>query len=350
MISDRSLVTVCSDSAAFILVFGLIWMYRKYRLGRDKTVDSLFRTLCFSTMVNAASNAFSYAMHGQVLNWPMPLKLVPPTIAEMSSLFVLYVWMLLVEYKLYRSRERIRYLQWQFIIPLFVIGFLCLTNLFSGFLFNMDDHSYFVSGPMYLIVTLMQYVYALLPVIFVIRYYKLHGRPHFFYLAPILIPNVVAAVFTLFTDYSARSMGFGVAIMLLLFSNIDRWRYDDAESGFFNRHYMEHLDNLIRDGKRDYKGAVCFECDNCEKELFGILREELPKDAEIIRADDERFIVLTEAAKPSTLQLLASLPMDSASEYDNLNPKEKQIGLRAETVIKRSGESTPDFVKRVVYG
>ena len=349
-ISDRSIVTICSDIMAFILVFGLIWICRAYKYGRDKSVDRLFRALCFSTMINAASNAFSYAMHGQVLNWPMPLKLLPPTIAEMSALVVLYVWMLLIDYKIYRSRDRIRSVQRQFVIPLLVFAFLCLTNLFSGFLFYMDEQSYFVGGPLYILVTLAQYTYALLSVVVVIHYYRLHGRPHFFYLAPIMIPNIVAGLFTLFTAYSARSMGFGVAIMFLLFSNINRWKYDDAESGFFNRHYVEHIENLIKDGKRGYRGAVSFTCQNANQRLFDILREELPKDSEIIRTGKNRFVVLTEVSKPSTLEMLAELPMESAFEYDNLEPGGSVIDLKAEAVIKRSGESTPDFVKRAVFG
>lgn len=348
IIADQSLVTVYADIMAFLLVLGLYYMFHQYRIGRGRYSDRIFNLLCVSIMVNAASNGFSYAMHQQHLGWAMPIKLLAPTIAELSTALVLFLWMLYIDYKLYESHDRIFMLQRYFSIPLLVFTVLCIINLFTGFMFYMDDNMMFVAKPLFYALTLLQYAYGILPIVVVIHYVRFHGRPHFLHISPLVVPVAIASLFTLFSNYSARAFGFAVALVLLHFSNVNKWRYDDADSGFYNREYVGHILDLIRDGKAEYKGAVVFESDSTNSWYFEMLRGELPKESTMIRVNRNKLVLLTENATGSIFTLLKDLIEDEVDEYDSKKETLQPIRLKISNVFRMSGETASEFVKRVV--
>ena len=125
-IATESIVTVYSDIMAFFLVFGLYAMFKQYRVGRDEYADRIFNFLCIMSMVNAASDGISYALHHQVLDWPQPIKLIAPTVAEYSTLLVLFAWTLYIDYKLYESWDHVRAVARFFSPPVLIYsGTLC---------------------------------------------------------------------------------------------------------------------------------------------------------------------------------------------------------------------------------
>ena len=107
-IAPNSIVTVYADLMSYVLVIGLLFLVTKNKLGNDKNAAQIFTWLCILTSINALSNGISYAFHGQSLAVAQPIKLILPTIAEYSSLLVLFSWSLYVDYMLYRSVDRSR--------------------------------------------------------------------------------------------------------------------------------------------------------------------------------------------------------------------------------------------------
>ena len=342
-IATESIVTVYSDTMAFFLVFGLYLMFKQYRVGRDEKADKIFNFLCIMTMINAVSDGISYALHHQVLDWPQPIRLLAPTIAEYTTLIVLFVWTLYIDYKLYESWDHLKTVARFFSPPVLIYGALCVINLFWHIVFYMTDDMLFVARPMFMVMMIFQYMYGVFPVLAVIHHVRLHGNLHFFHIMPVVVPVVIASLFTLVTPYSARAFGFAAALVMLHFSYISKWRFDDVESGFYNRSYVEHIIALARDGKRDYHGALAIEADHTNKDFFEILRNELPKDGELIRMEANRFVMFIEGGGRSVLTLLSQMLNDAVSEGTEDDP----IRIIVSTKSRKKNESSMDFVRAV---
>ena len=320
-VAPVSVATVYSDLMAFILISGLFYMFRQYRLWRNPEGDRIFQLLCVMVMINAVSNGFSYALHHNAVNLPQPVRMLLPTIAEYSVLLVMHVWFLFVECKLYQSMDRIRKRHMLFSIPMVILLILFVVNLFTGFLFTVDEHSNFVWKPLFAVITILQYTYGIVPVGAIIHYIRLHGRLKFFHLTPVVMPVVVSCLFTLFSVYSARSFGFTLALVFMHFANANYWRFTDGESGFFNSLYLEEELSRKRIGSE-----LPFSVDNPKKELFTILRTELPKDAEIIRQTEKDFLIIMEKGDAAAIQFLSTMLEEAVSEYDEEHP-EAPIGF-----------------------
>ena len=326
-VAEISVVTVYSDLMAFVLAFGLEFMYHRYRRWKDRMGDSIFLQLCILTMVNAIANGISYAMHYNPLPWPDPIKRLFPTISELTVLVLLYVWFLYVDYKLYGSRDRIRAVRKWFRTPLLIMAGLLFINLFTGFIFTMDENSLFTARPLFYVVTIVQYTYGAFPIATMIRYIWLHGKVKFFDLVPVAAPVISASLFTLFTEYSARAFGFAVALVFLHCSYANLFRFCDGESGFYNGDYFEQYKRDVEKKKKHCAAIMYFEVQNPVPEFFSILRQELPKEGEIMRIDPHTFLLPLETGNASMQKLMTSMIEEDVGEYEENHPGEPPIGL-----------------------
>lgn len=345
-VAAESIVTIYGDIMAFLLLLGLLVMASGFRGKKDLKSQGLFTILCVLTMVNCLSNGVSYALHHQSLAMPRMLRMIMPTIAEFSTLAVVFIWLVYVDYKLYESWDRTKMIEKIFRVPVIVILVLFIINIPTGIMFDVAPDFVFEGKPLFYVVTAFQFLYGLLPVAAYIRYVYNHGYKHFFHISPVVLSTLVSAIFTLVTRYSARSYGFAIAIVFLYFSYINRWRFDDDETGFYNINYIDHLTDLARSGKIDYHSAIYFDIDNFVPEVRDIFKAEVPKDGEIIRVSDKRFLLLSESGSASMITALSGMIQEDADEYDEKHP-DATISLSSSGVIRKKNESALDFMARV---
>ncbi len=340
-----SIVTIYSDTMAYILILGLITMTNQFKVGKDHHANMLYFRLCIITMINALSNGISYALHHQVTNWPEPVRLIFPTIAEYSALLAMFVWFLYIDYKLYGIWDRTAAVFNIYKIPVYVMGILCIINLFTGVAFSVTENHIFVAKPLYYVLLFTVYLYGIFPIVLIIRYMKENGPLHFFHISTMIIPTVTAGMITAFSDYSARALGFAIALVFLHMSYINLWRFEDNDSGFYNKHYISYVLEQSKSGKADYHSAIEFVTANTPEEFYDILRIEVPGKAEIIRMGENRFLLFSESSKSSMITLLSSMIQDAADEYDELHKDDEPIDLVISYSVRGKGESAEDFVK-----
>lgn len=346
ILANESIVTVYADTMAAILLFGLIIVSNRFSTGKDKNASKLYLYLCVMVLINAVSNAISYAFHHQVLNVPQFVKCIAPTISEVSALIALFIWMLYVDYKIYGSWDRLKFKYRKYRIPLVIFEILSVVNLFTGIMFTMDENTMFVAKPLFYVMTFLQYFYGCVPVYTIIKYHVTRGRLHFFHITPVAGPVIISSLFTLFTPYSARAFGFAIALVFLHLSYVDAWRFDDFESGFFNSHYINYILTEIGDKKRDYKSAITFFTYGDPRGLFDILKKEVPKDGEVIRMDEDRFLLFSPSSKGSMQKVLTDIIKEEAEEHDSLHP-EQPIVLTIDYKVRKKKETPEEFVRNV---
>lgn len=345
-IADSSIVTIYSDIMAFVLVMGLLYMYHRYRIGRDEHADELFDKLSVITMINAVVNGLCYMLHGQPTDLPAVLRRILPSMAELSVLVIVYIWILYVYYRIYGSWDRVIRLRKGYALPVLFFTAATLINLTTGILFDVDERWIFVAKPLFGFMTATVYVYGFLPVFLVLWYEKHHGKLHFFHISAIIVPGLVAALLTLLTEYSARALGFAVALVFMHISYNSRWRFEDSQSGFFNRQYLAHILDLVRTGEKNYKIALVFETGKEEKAAYEILRAELPKDSEVIRIDREKLLLFSESRDSSMVALLSSLINEAVEEYEKEHPDGGAVDMKVSGKLRKRNESAVEFVQR----
>ena len=344
-LTPESIVTIYADLMAFIIAFGLLFLAMQYRVGKDVHAGRLFMTMLVSLMFNAVTNGFSYAFHHQSFGWSAPVRMIMPTLAEISALFTLFAWFLYADYKVYGSWDRTKYLGKYFQIPVIVFEGLCIINIFYGFMFTVDENMVFVARPLFYVMMLAQYFYGVFPVVMILHYIRLHGKLHFFHLWPVVGPVVVSSIFTLLSPYSARAFGFAIALVFLYFSYIDRWRFDDFESGFYNKHYVDYLLATAEKENWDYHSAIFFDVDSTCEGLYEIFRQEVPNGGEIIRVAPLRFLLFSKSSKASMTKLLSAMILESANEYDERHPDSEPIDMVVSYIIRGRDESLEDFMR-----
>ncbi|MBQ7506194.1 MAG: hypothetical protein IJT05_02610 [Lachnospiraceae bacterium] len=343
-IAPVSYLTIYLDVTAVIICVGILILGAKSINGRDKTEEQLFRSMLISLILNGITNAASYACHYQNLGLPAPVRMLAPTIAELTVLYVGFTWMLYVDYKLYGSRDRIFRTYRYFQIPVFLFTGLSFINLFTGFLFAVDENMLFIWKPGYYLLLVAQYFYLLFPVFLLIRHALTHKRIQFFHIWPTVAPGVLSALFTQFTIYSARCLGLTIAVVFLYFSYVERWRFNDRESGFFNRHYVDYLMELKEDQIPDYQSAVLIYAEHVNKELFSILESNMPYGGELIRLSDRLFLLFSESGNASSIKLLSAAFREEAEEYEKNNPEKPPIQMVVSYTMRSKEKSVKEFM------
>lgn len=343
--APESYLTIYLDITAVIICLGLVFLGSKAIEGRDKTAEHLSRGILILLVLNGITNAISYACHHQNLGLPAPVRMIAPTIAEITTLYVCFIWMLYADYKLYGNRDRILRRYRYFQIPVFVFTGLSIVNFFTGFLFIVDENMQFVPNAGYYLLLIAQYFYGLFPVFLLIRHALTHKHIQFFHIWPTVAPGLISALFTQFTPYSGRCLGFTIAAVFLYFSYVERWRFNDRESGFFNRHYVDYLLELKEEKIPDYKSAVLISAEHVNKELFSILESNMPYGGELIRLSDQLFLLFSESGNVSSIKLLSATFREEAEEYEKNNPDQPAIQMVVSYTMRSKEESVKEFMQ-----
>ncbi len=347
-IAERSLMTVYANGLAVLLLAGLFALSTTNSMKRKKGYGtSLFYLLSVFVLLNAVFSSLYYSLRYQELGWSPVVRRLFPSLDELSATLVLVAWVFYAEYMIYNSRERLIRLRYFYTFPMLVVAFCTVMNPFTGWMFDVDEAMLLHYTPLYYTLEVVEHLYGFLPLVGEILYTKRFGKLHFFSVIPVVVPVFFASVFTIGSDYSVRALGFSIGLMLLFLSYASRWRFDDEESGLYNRHFLKFIMELAEAGKRDYKNVIIFKTDHSQKEFFEILKAELPKDGELIRSDEKTVILFSNNSKPSMISIIGSLVTDAVDEYNENHPNEDALDIIVYTRRRKKDESTKDFIKRV---
>ena len=346
----ESLITLYVNGVAIVLVIGLLYQFYSFKVKKDAVANRLFLWLGITVIISAAASMDFYAYQGLVIEKPLMIRMILPTLFEIVSAVVVLLWVMYADYKIYGSKERLQHLRLAYLIPMLCVIVMFVINFFTEILFDVDTNMMLHFKPLYYVVEAAEYIFCLIPAAVQLRYTKRYGKLHFFSVLPMTVPVVLAAVFTLLTYSYIAPIGFAVGMVFLLLSYGVQWRYDDMESGLYNHWYIRQLLYMARDGKRNYQSAMFFTTDEATKAYFDILRTELPKEGELVRIDSGTVLLFTECSRQSMLSFMSSMVSEAMEEYSEQHPEEKRLEVRINTKRRKKNETATDFVKRITEG
>lgn len=339
-IAEGAMVSVYSDAMAFLLIIGLMILPDRKRV-RSQTEGRLYGGLCINTLLIALFGGICYAMRGQSENWAAVLVLISKTVVELCLLSLVYQWVMYVDFKLYGSRDQLRRRYWGLYIPVAIFSLLLLINIFTGIVFSIQPDMTYVSTVVYDVMIALEYLYILIPMLLIYQYDRANPGRRSFSIVPALVPILLGSVVSVFTAYSATALGIAVGLVLLYFSMINGWRFEDKESGYYNRALLNGLlksDSPIVDGIR---GAVFFETAGDAGKLGELLKRELPQKSVIVHDSEKRFVLLTRSGNPGDLSFLADMAVYAAEEEGTLKLTTKCAG-------RKKGEDAKAFIRRTI--
>lgn len=319
--TNTSVITIFADSLAFIAMLAVLILSLSNRKKESGRV--LLRMMIICIMIDAACNGVAFAMRGQTFEGAAAIAMISQTILELALVSILYLWLLFVDFQLYGSRDHLKRHYRLFFLPVIVFFILILANPVTGILFTQKVDNGFMRTTLYNVMLVIEYSYTLVSVWLVVRYRKENGKLKFFRAAPMLLPIACSILVSELTDYSFVSLGFAAGMLNIYLFMRMHGKYEDEQEGFYNASYLSQVKEWEEKGHRDKGVLIRFMCEGNIAALAKILREELPRDAEILHIGEGRYLMMASGKNKSFFDLVIKMVQEATDEFNRENPKDR---------------------------
>ncbi len=292
-IAEDVLMTLLSDTFAILIFLGLLTLSDRNRKRRNFE-ERCFFYLCLTGLGMAAADGAAYLMIDKSLSSLRLPAILLYTIEEILVLAVVWQWILYIDYQIYNTRDHLkrRYRWTGFVFA--VATALYVINIFTGFIFTVDERLVMCWETGYPFMLVMETAGFFYPVYELYRYSKRRKIVYFMQAWPVIVPVILDVIVSSLTVYSVTALCFASSLTFFYFFMMNRWRFVDESSGFYNSAYMDFLKRLKKEGKRDYNHIIAFSAKkDTSEELCHSLRDNAPSQSDIIRENDGRFLLCT---------------------------------------------------------
>ncbi|GEM_PF-5686013 len=156
--TDRYYATVFMDVAALFLIFGLM-RYTDRFVKRGRLDDKLYRVMLWVAAVCAISDIPSNLSMSGTFPAARIVQLVSTSVFFMALLLVSAIWIVFLDFRLYRDEDYIRSRIRLIMAPMVITEVLYLINLFAGFFFYVDEGNLYHRGTLYVLPILVMTFY-----------------------------------------------------------------------------------------------------------------------------------------------------------------------------------------------
>ena len=345
-INEKAVVSCYVDAAAILLMVVLLLLSERLRK-RNTPSMRIYSALCWLVMCTCISCFVFNAMYHNTAPWSKNVALISRTLWNFFVLAVDYHWLSYVYYKLYEKRNQKAYITILKVLPLIVFSILLIINLFTGIVFSISEDNSIQPKLLFSLMALIEFLYFGESALIVWYFDQKTSKIRFFHIGPMIISIVVALIPQYFSPYGTGILGFVGGLTLLYFSMVDEFRYLDEESGLYNKSFLSFFSDQTLSEKIHANSALIMESDGYLPAGFEILRNTLHQNNDVIRMDEKRFLMFSEADNLSALQLFSTHIEEAVKKYNDDHPKEK-IQIRVRCRIRKTDESAYTFLHNIV--
>ena len=241
------------------------------------------------------------------------VTLISTNLVMILNLVFIYLWTLFINYRLYKSRNRIRRLRILSLIPLFFVLILLVINFFTGIVFYVSAEGELKMRPLWGLYILVQVMYIVGTSSFLVRYKKKSGGLHFFPVKSFIIPFMAGTIGELvIPGMSLPTAGATIGYLLIFFGMLRENTFEDPVTGFYNSFFLERISQEASAGAYSFSSGILFYSDeigeymakngiiaknNLMREAAMTLRDELPEGCETMFLGGSRFLIISKVAK-----------------------------------------------------
>ncbi len=238
---------------------------------------------------------------------------VSTNLVMILNLVFIYLWTLFIDYRLYKSRNRIKRLRIFTLIPLFFVLVLLVINFFTSIVFIVTPEGELKMRPLWGLYILVQVIYIVGTSSFLVKYKRKGGGLHFFPVKSFIIPFMAGAIGEIIIPgMSLPTAGATIGYLLIFFGMLRENTYEDPVTGFYNSFFLERISEEASTGSFDFTSGILFSSDdtggylakngiiatnNLMRETAMTLRDELPEGCETMYLGGSRFLIISKVAK-----------------------------------------------------
>ena len=336
-----TLPTVLSVISVVVLLLLILFNpdIRKRRRTEDRIMFNVFIVLVGLHLLRLSYQAYQY------LSSEIDIGLfIFPGFIELFYAFTILIWLVFVDYCMFRSLEHIkRKFRFAWIIPLIIlVSEICTNYIAFGVVFKYDDiESIFtavkVVNILYISKCIIYMCFILTASHVVIKRSEESREPRFLRLGVFIIPFLLG---TLFRAYDASFVTLGIVLTYAVVKKRDR--YIDNETGFYNRDYLDYL-SVFRDKKKYLGGdGVIIAAPGNGEDMIEILKEFRPANSDIFILAEDRFLLLSETVRDVAVDTMKQTITEAAGMA-----QEPYTPLY-DAVSRAEDETAESFVSRIL--
>ena len=344
--NEIALVSCYADAAAFIVMILLLIISERLRHRKDLSQSIFFKL----SVVLTASCVFSFLCHAAYMRqgaFLHGMAIVSRTVWEWLVYLSILLWSSYVGLKLYGQREKPPLIAVIGNVSLGVFSVLLIVNLFTGIIFSYTPQNECETTVLYDIVVALETVYFLVSLVLVILFDRQSEIARFIRVLPMLLSVELGVVVQFFLPYQTDVLGFAIGATLLYFSMADELRYLDEESGLYNAGMLNYLADRALAGKDVTRSALIVETDGDPQSCFDILRSTLHKEGDVIRADDNRFLVFSSDESLNAVQRKSTLVEETVGRHNAAYP-DKTVHMKVTCRMRKADEDPLLFIRTAV--
>ncbi|MFU8792777.1 MAG: GGDEF domain-containing protein [Acholeplasmataceae bacterium] len=355
-------VNVFAFAILLIILFG---MQRK-----NEGMSVLKRIFKWIVLVNMLLIIFDFGV--DLLSYFNYSHLVIPLIITGTLLFFFvpiapFLWLLYVEYFIFKDLKRVRDWAKFFGIPIVINTIMVLINLFTPIIFSVSSEGIYQREPLFAVVASIAFSYIFLAIFHIMTYRKKIRRrdflPMILFAMPVLIGGLVQ---TIVFGISSTWTSLAISVLLVYLFIQSKIIQTDYLTGLYNRREFDV--KLSEMSKRDLRhmtfGLLMMDIDDFKhindkyghamgdlalQAVSNVLRQNFRLDDFVARLGGDEFAAILELDKIKDIDLVIQRLNESLNIY-NLNnhlPFELHISIGQGIFEGKKNQSLHEFVKMV---
>ncbi len=276
---------------------------------------------------------------------PDIVQLLNSFLAESTCTLLTLLWMLFIDYCVYKSPDHIRKRYTPYHIAAGAAILLSAVSVIS-ILITFPDPSVAVVVIMlldtFIVVPVIQVIYIITAYRIVSGHLKERRPPLFLRLSAFIVPVVIGCVLGVFIHSSLRSLGFAIGLLLTVRIQKNRNRYIDPDTGFYNMGFLQLMyEHLEKDGYLKGIGII-FSTPDRKDELIKAVGQLDYDNSEIILLEGGKVLLTTGEQKKEAVELIIRYVSAVASAAD------PPFEISSDTIVRSEGESAESFTARII--
>ncbi len=260
-------------------------------------------------------------------------------INDLLYMITIFLWVLLVDYILYRRKEHLWRDYWYSLIP-FVLYF-CIVIIQWLLIHGPIKISYEDYLNIDIIIQIakkaLELFYIVKAIMLVRAYNKEFREPRFLQLNAFIIPFLLGCIFR-----SYDSVFLAMGILLTNITMIKRDTYLDYDTGFYNRSYLEFISSYRDQKKYDGGSAILICAEGRGKSVSNLIKALKPIDSNAFILDKDIFLIFSESIRESAVKMAIDIFTEAAQTSEEpFTPNIKSLERDME-------ESAVEFATRLL--
>ncbi|MBR3305638.1 MAG: hypothetical protein IKI75_00120 [Lachnospiraceae bacterium] len=303
--TETGYISLYSNTVAIMLSFGVFVLVWKFKI-RDKVEKRILLGLLANIVVMALFYILCSLRDSGMIPCSRIGAMFMETGLEMMINIFAMIWFLYTDYRIFHSIFHIKRNIIIFTVPFILVAIMNLVNIPTAFMFDYDMNEHVtVEKTFYVIADIIRLGYFFTSMFVLTVRKRRDEKMKFFSIRAFIIPLTFYVLLYYFTDYNTVSLGLAIGTTLIYAGMVNEKCYQDSETGFYNRLYLDYLKKRIHDNKFDLRSIAEFVVPENEMEkLSPMISKQLPESCFAIRYGKDRIIVLSQVKDRGPLSML----------------------------------------------